>query len=294
MKNKAWIMIGLASLCLTVSGCSIGSHKDSVDHEATLEQTQEEEAPSAAVIEMETVKEQETTEEQKQEEPDKVIGSETETALRMLVTNQAGDEITYLFIRNNDDEDWGEERIGNGPTIADGEKAVLYFEKDENAVLYDLRIGFADEDKSELFFRKLPLDTITEISLCMEGTDEDGIPYARYKTTADNKEVSTLLEVKVRLGLLTEEEAQEIAAAEAAQVEFEVSEEETPKEATKEDAQTCIGKPLKALTDLCGQPRKTTYKNETETGLTGYHEYKKFTVSTTVEEDGNEIVAGVW
>jgi hypothetical protein len=59
-------------------------------------------------------------------------------------------------------------------------------------------------------------------------------------------------------------------------------------------AENCIGRPLSELIAICGEPNGTTYEDEPETGETGYHYYDDFTVSTTVDEAGNEVVAGVW
>lgn len=43
-----------------------------------------------------------------------------------------------------------------------------------------------------------------------------------------------------------------------------------------------------------GSPQYDEYEDEPDTGKTGYHYYSNFTVSTTVDEDGNEIVTGIW
>ena len=43
-----------------------------------------------------------------------------------------------------------------------------------------------------------------------------------------------------------------------------------------------------------GEANGSDYENEPETGETGYHYYDSFTVSTTVDDSGNEVVAGVW
>lgn len=59
-------------------------------------------------------------------------------------------------------------------------------------------------------------------------------------------------------------------------------------------AEQYIGQSLDSLIAACGEPQGSDYQNEPETGETGYHYYPSFTVSTTVDESGNEIVAGVW
>ena len=62
-------------------------------------------------------------------------------------------------------------------------------------------ITFSDEEQNDCFFRQLPLLTISQLSLCMDGEGEDGIPYATYLTSGSTKEVSTLKDVKARLGI---------------------------------------------------------------------------------------------
>ena len=59
-------------------------------------------------------------------------------------------------------------------------------------------------------------------------------------------------------------------------------------------AKQYIGQPLSSLIAALGDANGSDYENEPETGETGYHYYDTFTVSTTVDESGNEVVAGVW
>lgn len=97
-------------------------------------------------------------------------------------------------------------------TLADKDKALYYFEANvsgnstKSTASYDIRIAYTDEDKNECFFRDLPLGTISQITLCMDGTDDDAIPYAKYLTGNSTNEVSTLNDVKRRLGLLDDSE----------------------------------------------------------------------------------------
>ena len=59
-------------------------------------------------------------------------------------------------------------------------------------------------------------------------------------------------------------------------------------------AEQYIGQSLDALESACGSPQGSSYEDDPETGKTGFHYYSNFTVSTTVDENGNEIVAGIW
>ena len=61
-----------------------------------------------------------------------------------------------------------------------------------------------------MFLQKLPLTTIKQITLRMDGKDEDAIPYATYMTANSTKEISTLNDVKKRLGLETDEDSDSV------------------------------------------------------------------------------------
>lgn len=108
---------------------------------------------------------------------------------------------------DDSDETWGSDLVSGKFTLADKDKAVYYMEKSQKdddgnaATSFDVRITFSDEEQNECFFRKLPLLTISQLSLCMDGEGEDGIPYATYLTSGSTKEVSTLKDVKARLGI---------------------------------------------------------------------------------------------
>lgn len=51
---------------------------------------------------------------------------------------------------------------------------------------------------------------------------------------------------------------------------------------------------MSALESACGSPNGSDYEDEPESGKTGYYYYDTFTVSTTFDDDGNEVVSGVW
>lgn len=55
-----------------------------------------------------------------------------------------------------------------------------------------------------------------------------------------------------------------------------------------------IGKSMSDLESACGSPNGSDYEDEPESGKTGYYYYDTFTVSTTFDDDGNEVVSGVW
>ena len=55
-----------------------------------------------------------------------------------------------------------------------------------------------------------------------------------------------------------------------------------------------IGQSMSELENACGSPNGSDYEDEPESGKTGYYYYDTFTVSTTFDNDGNEVVSGVW
>ena len=59
-------------------------------------------------------------------------------------------------------------------------------------------------------------------------------------------------------------------------------------------AEEYIGQSFDNLVNACGEPTGSDWVDEPESGETGYHYYDSFTVSTVIDENGNEIVAGVW
>ncbi|MBQ0001390.1 MAG: hypothetical protein KBT01_07645 [Clostridiales bacterium] len=316
MKKRMMIFAGLLSCSLLFAGC--GKEEPPVEEVPEVTVTI---APAEPTQKPKNLVEMEKTDpnkkEDKEEEEKNVIGQKSETAEKLTIINRTGGEVNRIYIRpNTDDDDWGKELVETSFVLKETEQAVYYFEKGDEDALYDIRIGYSEEGRNECFFRKLPLNTIKQITLCMDGVGQAGIPYARYITGVNTPEVSTLEEVKRRLGLLyddddygyqdedynkqpqqpeentpIEDPAPETPEAPSIIPDVPEEEEENPMVAA---AAGCIGRPLSALIAAVGEPNGTTYENEPETGETGYHYYDGFTVSTTVDENGNEIVAGVW
>ncbi len=246
-----------------------------------------------------------------------VMGEKTATAASLVITNQTGSEISQIYIRPNtdDDEDWGEDLVKGSFKLGNGQKAVYYYEKGAkddsgNPVsMYDIRIVYTDSDKTECYFRKLPMQAMTQITLRMDGTGEDSIPYATYKTSASSSETSTLNEVKERLGLMEDDsddsgESEDTSSDDSSDSQNSDSgnsddgDYEEPVEVPDENAskaESFIGQSLDSLTGSMGNPTGgSDYAEMPETGKTGYHYYDSFTVSTTVDENGNEVVTGIW
>lgn len=313
MKKRYLILAGIFALTIAAAGC--GKKDDPKDNTQTPQATVAPAADNGAGGDLVNM--------QKSSETDSdiknVIGTKTDTASKLVLINKTGSEVSSIYIRpNSDDDDWGDELVQGMFTLKNGDKALYYYDKNlkdddgSQVTSYDIRISYTDEELSECFFRKIPLATVTEISLLMDGTGEDSIPYAEYLTGTNKKKVSTLQEVKQRLGLTdsssdsgdedgdddgenggTSEPTQAPAATTAPEP-TDVPGGEEPSDVPAKVAEGYIGKSLNELIAACGEPTGHDYQNEPETGETGYHYYDTFTVSTTVDADGNEVVAGVW
>ena len=314
MKKRYLVLAALLLTAMAVAGCGKKKGEDTAkDAQVTVapaENTDTAQADEDSLVEM-----------QKSEEEDikNIIGDKTTTSSKLVLINGTGATVKGLYIRptTDDDDDWGTELINGLFTLADGDKALYYYEPNEkdadgNTVTsYDIRIVYEDEDYTDCYFRKLPLKLITQITLCMDGTAEDGIPYATYLTGSSKKETSTLSEVMARLGLddsdsseddsdennvtpTPQETAPTVSPTENPQPTQTPSADTNPDDSSADAAKQYIGQPLSSLVAALGDANGSDYENEPETGETGYHYYDSFTVSTTVDDSGNEIVAGVW
>ena len=190
---------GLLTLAVVAAGCGKKNDAGSVV-QATPTPTEETSVSPTPTPEM--VNMEETVEKN-------IMGEKTSTASKVTIVNQTGSEIAAIYIREtpSDDADedtadeWGDDLVNGMFTLKSGDNAVYYYEKPQSAsTIYDIRITYTDEEKNECFFRKLPLTTIKQITLRMDGKDEDAIPYATYMTANSTKEISTLNDVKKRLG----------------------------------------------------------------------------------------------
>ena len=237
----------------------------------------------------------------------------------------------------DEDGGWGDDLINGMFTLTDKDKALYYMQtantqtsgtqtsgtqtsdtqtsgtqtsdtqttSNKSTASYDIRIAYTDEDTNECFFRDIPLGTISQITLCMDGTDDDAIPYAKYLTGTSTKEVSTLDAVKERLGITDDSESESDSTDDSDKNSADDSDSTDSNNSSDQNnnsgngdmistAEQYIGQSLDALEGACGSPQGSSYEDDPETGKTGFHYYSNFTVSTTVDENGNEIVAGIW
>lgn len=319
IRKRYLAAIGLAVLAVAVSGCGKKNNGDSVVQE-TVSPT---EAAVSPTVTPELVNMEATVEKN-------VMGEKTSTASKVTIVNKTGFEIAAIYIRetpSDDDEsesdEWGDDLVNGMFTLKSGDNAVYYYEKPKSSsTTYDIRISYTDEEKNECFFRELPLATIKQITLRMDGKDEDAIPYATYMTANSTKEISTLKDVKKRLGLSSDDDEEndsdtpipteapdntdDPSAGTTTPVPTAAPSDNTDDpgnddpgnsntgDATIQKAEMYIGMPIDELESAVGSAQSSEYDEDSAAGTTGYYYYSNFTVSTSVDEDGNEIVTGVW
>ena len=311
MKKGYIILAGILAAAALASGC--GKEKEDTSKQEPQVTVAPAEVTDKDTNDNDLVNMQKSTD----EDIKNVIGTKTATASKVILINQTGADVARIYIRpNTDDDDWGDELVDGKFTLKNGDKALYYFDKNQKdedgktVTSYDIRITYTDEDRSECFFRKIPLQNITQITLRMDGTGEDAIPYATYLSGSTKKETSTLNEVKQRLGLLDSDNEDDDdqdnnnqntdatptpqPSAPTATPAPNNGSDTNPEDPDASEAEKYIGQSLDSLISAIGEPEGSDYENEPETGETGYHYYPSFTVSTTVDEAGNEVVAGVW
>ena len=235
MKKRYLILAGLLVMTVAAAGCGKKKTTETAPVEVTATPTPEV-TKAVDMVDM-----QQTAD----EDIKNVMGEKTSTASKIVFVNNTGDDIQSLYIRTHVDEDsedydadedggWGDDLINGMFTLTDKDKALYYMQtantqtantqtqytdirytdtdtqttSNKSTASYDIRIAYTDEDKNECFFRDIPLGTISQITLCMDGTDDDAIPYAKYLTGTSTKEVSTLDAVKKRLGIIDDSESE--------------------------------------------------------------------------------------
>ena len=309
MKKRYLILAGLLVMTVAAAGCGKKKTTETAPVEVTATPTPEV-TKAVDMVDM-----QQTAD----EDIKNVMGEKTSTASKIVFVNNTGDDIQSLYIRTHVDEDsedydadedggWGDDLINGMFTLTDKDKALYYMQtantqtsgtqttSNKSTASYDIRIAYADEDKNECFFRDIPLGTISQITLCMDGTDDDAIPYAKYLTGTSTKEVSTLDAVKERLGNGSNNGSDDGngGSTDNGNGGGGNTDQDNNGGDMISTAEQYIGQSLDALEGACGSPQGSSYEDDPETGKTGFHYYSNFTVSTTVDENGNEIVAGIW
>lgn len=264
----------------------------------------------------------------------KIMGTKTAVSAELVITNNTGLEIDCFYTRPSGEEDWSEDYIQNKFTLLAGEQALFYYDpaaKDENGVnitKYDLKVSYTDDEESDCLFRNLTLSDIEELKLKME----DGIPFVTYTSLSTKQEVSTLEDAKARMEKTEEEDSEtdendssdDVADDSSSDSNSDTdtdSETETDSSSNSQNpsdsddtvdsgndsssteepgsdmrtaAEGTIGQSVDALNSACGGANSTEYDTDAESGAQiGYYYYDGFTVST-IQQDGQEVVTGVW
>lgn len=338
MKKRYLILAGMLVMAVAAAGC--GKKQDTQTETVQTSPTPTPEATKAP----EVVNMQKSTE----DDITNIMGEKTETASKVIFVNNTGDDIAAIYVRphvsddtDDSDDTWGSDLVDGKFTLKDTDKALYYYNKDQKdsdgktVTSYDIRITYTDEEKNECFFRDIPLPTVSQITLCMDTSGDDSVPYAKYLLGSTKKEVSTLNDVKKRLGLL-DDSSSDSSDDSSSDSEVDATPTPVPDDSSSDDnqnggqdnqngggdnedpsptetpedpdtpsdpsdsddmistAEQYIGQSLSALQGACGDPEGSDYEDDPETGRMGLHYYSNFTVSTTVDENGNEIVSGIW
>lgn len=328
-KKRYLAIAGLAVLTIAATGCG----KKNTTEQTPVQVTPTETPQATPTVTIDLVNMEEASEKN-------VIGEKTATASKVAIVNRTGSEIAAIYIRetpsddtddDTSDEDtsdeWGDDLVNGMFTLKNGENAIYYYEKPASSgTTYDIRITYTDEEANECFFRNLPLASIKQITLRMDGKEDDAIPYATYFTTNGTKEISTLSDVKKRLGLDTDS-SEDVTptpdssdSADPTQTPDNSDDNTTdptqapdpdddnnnnnnnnsdgnntnPTDSTIQTAEGYIGRSLDDLISAIGDSSSSEYDEDPDNGTSGYYYYGNFTVSTTVDPDGNEVVTGVW
>lgn len=132
-------------------------------------------------------------EEEEEEEEYQTIGEETGDALRILLTNQTGEEIIGLSVKASSAGEESENLLDKGMKIGKEETVYMYYtpekadsEEDEKTrTTYDLSLSCADERVVEI--TGLELEDMEAAELCFE----DEVGFVKYKSADSGKEIST-------------------------------------------------------------------------------------------------------
>lgn len=319
MKNKRiYLLLGCLAVVF-VSGCGCGKKgtdtgKDQVTMmEVTPTPASNDNKNADGLVKMQQVTPTPTS--------GKILGARTETASQLSVMNKTGKEITAFYVRLHSDDyyddQWGENLMTGVFTMKNGEKATYYYEKDAfQGSTCDIRIVYSGDSEDENYFRGLDLTKMKDLTLCLE--TKNSIPYAEYTDSSTGKKQSTLEEVKVRMGLsdgstagqnkntdgadknnttanLTPTPAAVTPTPEPIDPENPGQTQPVPGD-VKEIAQSYIGSDISSLfADAnVGTANSASYDTDPDLGEIGYYYYDTFTVTTSVDANGNEVVTNIW
>ncbi|MDO4519006.1 MAG: hypothetical protein Q4B47_01725 [Eubacteriales bacterium] len=315
MKKRYLMIAGLMAACMVTSGCGKKEQAaDTTETQVTVapaETTTQTVTPTPSANSNLVNMQKNTT---PTAAPDKnVIGNKTATASKVQIINKTGLTIAKMYIRPNvaDGSEWGEQLLGESLKLNNNDLATYYCEKTavnedgDNVSAYDIYIICSDEDESEFYFRKLPLGEMSSVTLMLDGKGDDSIPYATYLLQGSSKSVSTLQEVKERLGRSDSDDSKKDEETNSDnnndnsnssdnqnQNQNDSGEQTDVYSDEANDAKTYIGLSKDELFSGMGEPDSSSVEDQ-EDGKTGYYYYNGYTVSTSIDEEGNEVVTNV-
>ena len=206
MKKRIFIKsLVIAAACL-VLGC--GKKEDG---------TQKTEGPETEINDGKEVEQEEKSEY-------RTIGEESGDALRLLLTNQTGSEITGLSVKASSGEEASENLLGEDMKIGIEETICMYYtpgkadsEQGEKVrTTYDISLSYEDGRVVEI--TGLELDDMEKAELCFE----EEVGFVKYTSADSGKEISTketALALRAQLQAKAAAEKQKKAEAEAAAAE---------------------------------------------------------------------------
>lgn len=148
-----------------------------------------------------------------------IIGTESEDAYKLLLTNNTGDEIRGISVKLSSEPEYPESMMKTEDKILEMETVCMYIPKksemeanaDSDKALratYDMKLSYADSH--EVLIAGLGLDDMEEAELCFE----DEVGFVKYMSIASKQEVNTK---DMALALKAQKEAEAAAAAQAAE-----------------------------------------------------------------------------
>jgi hypothetical protein len=92
------------------------------------------------------------------------VSVQAESKLDFKLINDTGYEINSVFIAPNKSDDWGDDILGKGVRLADGESTdITFHRRSEHEGTWDLKVLFNDGEYR--FWRNFDLSTISEITI---------------------------------------------------------------------------------------------------------------------------------
>lgn len=316
MKAKYFAIAGVIALSIFAAGCGTNSGEvmETTD-QVTVAPPTETPTPTATPKPTETPTPTPTP----VPEDKNVIGTKTDTAQRVAITNNTGAPVTAIYVRPTIEEsdEWGTDLVNGAFTLAAGDESDYYIEKDakdeagNKIATYDIRIDFAEEaGRNENYFRNLPLATISKLSLTTQDFEGSTVPYAVYTIGDSTQEVSTLNAAKERMGIAADTPADIPETPSAGNAEAADSPEPSYSQSSSSgvefveedgvnyysggasgDLEGYVGGGIGSFQSAYGLP--VNCYDESANGGGIFYDYGDFTVETQFDYDGNEYIANI-